>query len=391
MDAGMNTQRKALVVGGGNGIGLAMVLKLLKGGYEKVYVVDKNPPKLNDIDAADRALFEERTQVERVNLLHGAGDVFRKIRDIDTLVITVGFGRVAPFESLVEREVENLIKVNFQSVVNIIHQYYDKIAGAGKFHCAVMGSIAGFLASPLFSVYGASKAGLCAFLENINAELIRHGSPNRILNISPGSLKGTAFSGGENQLAVLDGLCGTILEKMYAGETLFIPDYEEVFKGVIARYREDPVKFALESYDYKLPRISGKPQMVIGYMSGTFDLFHIGHLNILRRAKEQCDFLIVGVHRSGKWKGKETYISHEERIDIVRNIRYVDLAIESYPEDMDAYHEYHYDKLFVGSDYKGSERFNRYEEYFRDKGVEIVYFPYTKGTSSTQLRAAISQ
>ncbi len=387
----MNTQRKALVVGGGNGIGLAMVLRLLKEGYEKVYVVDKNPPNLNDVAPADRALFEGHTEVERVNLLHGAGDVFKRIRDIDTLMVTVGFGRVAPFESLAEKEAENLMKVNFLAVVNIIQQYYDKIAGEEPFHCAVMGSIAGFLASPLFSVYGASKAGVCAFLENINIELMHQGRPNRVLNVSPGSLKGTKFNGGENQLAVLDELCGTILEKMRAGETLFIPDYESVFRGVIARYREDPVKFGLESYDYKTPRISDKPQLVVGYMSGTFDLFHIGHLNILRRAKEQCDFLIVGVHKSGKWKGKETYIPHEERMDIVRNIRYVDLAIESFPEDMDAYHEYHYDKLFVGSDYKGSERFNRYEEYFKDKGVEIVYFPYTKGTSSTQLRVAISQ
>ena len=129
----------------------------------------------------------------------------------------------------------------------------------------------------------------------------------------------------------------------------------------------------------------------VGYTTGVFDLFHIGHLNILRRAKEQCDYLIVGVHKSGAWKGKETYIPFEERRTIVESIKYVDKAIESFPEDADAHAVYRYNKLFVGSDYKGSERFLRYEEFFKDKGVEIVYFPYTKGTSSTQLRDKLSK
>ena len=130
--------------------------------------------------------------------------------------------------------------------------------------------------------------------------------------------------------------------------------------------------------------------MTIGYLSGTFDLFHIGHLNLIRRAKEQCDFLIVAVHDSGKWKGKETFIPFEERKEIVGACRYVDQVVDSPVEDSDAWELYHFDKLFVGSDYKGTERFNRYEEFFKDKGVEIVYFPYTQSTSSTQIRALVN-
>jgi glycerol-3-phosphate cytidylyltransferase len=130
--------------------------------------------------------------------------------------------------------------------------------------------------------------------------------------------------------------------------------------------------------------------MTIGYLSGTFDLFHIGHLNLIRRAKEQCDYLIVAVHDSGKWKGKETFIPFEERKEIVGACRYVDQVVDSPVEDSDAWELYHFDKLFVGSDYKGTERFNRYEEFFKDKGVEIVYFPYTQSTSSTQIRALIN-
>ena len=130
---------------------------------------------------------------------------------------------------------------------------------------------------------------------------------------------------------------------------------------------------------------------VVGYLSGTFDLFHIGHLNILKRAKENCDYLVVGIHRDGSHKGKKTFIPFEERMEIVKSIKYVDEVIESEREDCDVYLKgrVKYDRLFVGSDYKGTERFNRYEKLFEGTGVKIVYFPYTQGTSSTQLRDAL--
>lgn len=382
--------KQALVVGGGSGIGLAMVVKLIHKGYDKVYIVGNMSPDLNDVCADDKEEFNKRTEFNYLNLANGIGNALDKISDIDTLVVTAGFGRVAPFEMLKEKEVENLICVNMLSIIQIIGKYYYKLISNEPFYCAIVGSIAGHIVSPLFSVYGASKSGLCAFIENINAELAHRGTPNRILDISPGSLPGTKFRGGENKISQLYELCVSIIEKMYNREILYIPDYESIYKGVIDRYRENPMKFGVESYDYKIPRVSTKPQLVVGYLSGTFDLFHIGHLNLLRRAKEQCDYLIVGVHKSGAWKGKETFIPFEERIDIIRNIKFVDMAVESCSEDVDAYQLYHYNKLFVGSDYKGTARFNRYEEYFKDKGVQIVYFPYTRGTSSTQLREVIS-
>lgn len=129
--------------------------------------------------------------------------------------------------------------------------------------------------------------------------------------------------------------------------------------------------------------------MKTGYLSGTFDLFHIGHLNLLKRAKEYCDYLIVGINKDGSHKGKEIFIPLEERIEIVKNIKCVNKVIQAYKEDVDAYHEFKYDYLFVGNDYKGSDRFNRYEKYFEGTDVEIIYLEYTQTTSSTKLRKAI--
>lgn len=110
-------------------------------------------------------------------------------------------------------------------------------------------------------------------------------------------------------------LAHEIIDRMTDGKTIFIPQYKETYRGVIERYREDPHKFGLSSYEYKRSsgRIDSRSRIVTGYLSGTFDLFHIGHLNLLRRAKENCDYLVVGVHNDGRRKGKPTFIPLEER------------------------------------------------------------------------------
>ena len=286
--------------------------------------------------------------------------------------------------------------INLLTSAKILRSFYGKLlAGGGgqKFYCGIMVSIAGLVSSPLMAVYSASKAGVFKLVEALNIELEEAGSPNRILNISPGSISGTKFNDPSkpNDISQTLSLANEIIDRMTDGGTLFIPQYNEIYRGVIERYREDPRKFGMSSYEYKKAsgRTDSRSRVVTGYLSGTFDLFHIGHLNLLRRAKEQCDYLVVGIHPSGLRKGKPTFIPLDERKAIVASCRYVDKVIDAPAEDCDAWDEWHYSKLFVGSDYKGSERFNRYEEIFSGRGVEIVYFPYTTTTSSSQIRAAI--
>lgn len=378
--------KKAVIIGGTSGIGCSLANELLKRGYDNVICFGK----VND--KTYRFLKSNKIQIRNINLLNNDFSFLEEIDDtFDTLIITSGFGRVALFEDLADCEVKNLITVNYLSAAIILHKFYSRIKSDNNFYTAVIGSIAGHVVSPLFSVYGSSKSGLCSLIENINSELMAEGFSNRILDVSPGVIKGTSFTGGLTDLSSLEKLSNEILDKMYGKKTLFIPNFDDIYKEVIERYHKNPKEFGLESYKYKKDnnRISSKPQVVIGYLSGTFDLFHIGHLNLLKRAKENCDYLIVGVHESGAWKGKETFIPFEERLEIIRSIKFVDEAVMSCKEDSDAWEKYHYHKLFVGDDYKNTERFNRYEKFFADKGVEIVYFPYTKGTSSTQLRVAI--
>lgn len=376
----------AVVVGGSNGIGLSIVINLIKKGYF-VYIVDRSAPDKNYLN-------NEQYEFIKTDLSDFEPEIFENLtkkEDVNILIITAGYGRVTRFENLDYIEIKNQMQVNAVSAMEIVKIFYNKILSNKDFYTGLMVSIAGRVSSPLFSTYSASKAALSKFIEALNIELEKGNVQNRILEVSPGSLKGTRFNGGKNDLSQTEEIANTIVDRIMNKETLFIPDYDSVYKDVIDRYQKDSRQFGLQSYDYKIQgnREDKSRRTKIGYLSGTFDLFHLGHLNLLKRAKEQCDYLIVGVHPNAAHKGKETFIPLEERKEIVASCKYVDKVVDSCSEDSDAWQLYHYDKLFVGSDYKGTERFNNYEDYFKDKNVEIVYFPYTKSTSSTQIRKLI--
>ena len=125
---------------------------------------------------------------------------------------------------------------------------------------------------------------------------------------------------------------------------------------------------------------------MIGYTAGVYDLFHIGHLNLLKNAKGMCDKLVVGVTTDDlvTYKGKRALIPFEDRIEIVRSIKYVDAAVPQYDMDkLTACKKLGAQILFVGDDWYGTEKWADYEKEFEENGIRIVYFPYTKGVSST--------
>lgn len=135
--------------------------------------------------------------------------------------------------------------------------------------------------------------------------------------------------------------------------------------------------------------------MIIGYTTGVFDMFHIGHLNILRRAKEKCDYLIVGVSSDAcveSYKHKKPVIPYEQRVAIVEAIKYVDEVVPQETMDKLAFlKERHFDVMFHGDEWKGTELYNRYEEEFAKYGARIEYLSHTDGISSSMLREKVNK
>jgi len=137
-----------------------------------------------------------------------------------------------------------------------------------------------------------------------------------------------------------------------------------------------------------------KKKVIIGYTAGVYDLFHIGHLNLLKNAKGMCDKLVVGVTTDDlvKYKGKTAMIPYEDRAEIVRSIKYVDAVVPQ--QDMDKLtmcKKLGASYLFVGDDWYNTEKWNKYEEEFKKEGIKIVYFPYTQGISSTKITEALKK
>ena len=138
----------------------------------------------------------------------------------------------------------------------------------------------------------------------------------------------------------------------------------------------------------------GDEKAIVGYTSGVFDLFHIGHLNLLKNAKGLCDNLIVGVTSDElvSYKNKRAVIGHQERMEIVRNIKYVDAVVPQ--NDMDKFTMWErlkFDVMFVGDDWLNTPKWKELDEKFKAIGVKIIYFPYTKGTSSTLINDTLEK
>ena len=241
-----------LVVGGAGGIGRAIALVLAsRPEVRRVDIVDRAP--LAPI--ADETAGAEKLAVHRFDLESGDFSFFDHFvqGDTDGLFITAGFGRLALFEELDEAYIERSFTVNSVAPIRIVRRFYGRLLAATPFPCAVMVSIAGFMSSPFFSIYGATKAALKIFIESVNVELSRADTPNRILNVSPGHFSGSQFEGGTStQLDQLFPLAQEILSRALAHDDLYIPQYDEVFHAVLERYQADFRKEGQRAYDYKL-------------------------------------------------------------------------------------------------------------------------------------------
>ena len=135
-------------------------------------------------------------------------------------------------------------------------------------------------------------------------------------------------------------------------------------------------------------------KQVIGYTTGVFDLFHIGHLRLLIKAKSLCDKLIVGVTTDDLvcYKSKKSVIPFEERAEIVANIKCVDTVVAQASMDkLGAWEKFQFDIMFVGDDWKNTNKWQEFEKQFKRVGVKIIYFPYTKGTSSTLINEILQK
>lgn len=324
--------KKAVVVGGSNGMGLAVSIELIKKGYY-VEIVDLAAPNEKELGCGN-----ESYNYSYTNLLCFDEDLFQRYvedESVEVLVITAGIGRIADFQFHHIAEIEKTFTIDTISTIKIIRMFYDRIRMSETFYTAVMGSIAGWMSSPSASVYAAAKAGVVRLIESVNIELEVAGSSNRILDVSPSSFKGSRFYGGQNDISLMSGLASEICKRMINRETRFIPQYDEIFKGVLERYHNDPHEYGVHSYNYKESsgRKDNTQRVKTAHICDSFIPFNAEKVALLKEAKSRCDYLVAEVicgdidDSIDDAEVREGKMSLADIKEVVRACRYVDRVI----------------------------------------------------------------
>ena len=210
--------KKAIVIGGSNGIGLAIAFQLIDRGYF-VEVLDRD---FGDLNMLPKGTYHH-TSCDLMDFDEELLKSYATNLEIELLMITAGVGRVANFEAHHIAEIDRILTINTVSTLKIFRIFYDRILSKNNFYAGVMGSIAGWISTPAASVYAASKAGVVRFIESVNIELEVAGMDNRILDVSPASFQGSKFYGGKNDLSVTGILAAQIVEHLLHHDTRFIP------------------------------------------------------------------------------------------------------------------------------------------------------------------------
>lgn len=236
--------KRLLVVGGANGIGLSIATEVAKDvDCEKIYILDKVAVAPENMNSKFESVQFDLTSEDY--------SIFDRFQDIDSLMITAGFGKLALFKDISDSHITSSFAVNSVAPIRVIHHFMDKLMGCNDFYCGIMVSIAGFMSSPFFAVYGATKAALKIFIESVNVELEKGGSSNRILNVSAGSIQGSSFNGGKTDVSKLSFIAKEIISNLESKNDLLIFQYDEIFKEVLCRYNKDFRAEGRHSYDYK--------------------------------------------------------------------------------------------------------------------------------------------
>lgn len=356
--------KKAIILGSNSYLGL-LIEEILKKQGINVQVIGKEN-KAYQLATSKLGIYSEL-----IALI--------KAEKPDILINCVGSGVISDYESsLIDIELD--LRINTLFPLNIFVPLLEDID-----YILNINSVAIALPSPLFASYAASKAYTAKYIETINAENINSSNKAVITDVhlfnfsnSPSFGDGTHANHKTNLARI-----NKTIDAMFMRQTNY---FEAPFFEVKKRSEFERIAFIERSQNQKIQRVHKK--RIIGYLTGSFDLFHYGHLKLIARAASQVDVLVVGVHNSGAWKGKNFHDTLTIRKQNIKALRYVDRVITTSGEDDQDWENVHYNYLFVGDDYQNSKRFNKYEKTLKNK-AKIIYLPRTKNISSTFLRETI--
>jgi short-subunit dehydrogenase len=243
------------IFGGSHGLGLATAKLLSEIGYS-VEIVGRDFALAKSVFSEGSAEGDKVKFIRHDLLTDCLDELFTKVSERPRAVFyTAGIGKLEHFSDTDISFIRSCYAVNTEIPTIIIKKYYSRMCHDDQFHFGCVTSVAGQIASPLFSVYAASKAATSRLIESINIELQAAGRSNFITDFCPGHFSGSSFSGGETDLSGLTKISRQLVDATFSSARIFIPAYNEVYSSVIKRYHQNREAFGLESYEYKMKRM----------------------------------------------------------------------------------------------------------------------------------------
>lgn len=236
--------KKIVIIGGTSGLGLSLAIEL-RNRFSKAKILIVGKIKPTDLCTKFSLDFL------KIDLSSPYYD-WKFCSDSNFIVYAAGVGRLTSFEKIDEKEINSTICVNATNAIHLIHSKKKELISADSCQISVITSIAGKIPSPLFALYAASKALLGSYISSINIELSKKETKNRIIEIAPGYIEGTALYGKKTNLEKLTSVSKTILNEIENKKYLIIPKDEKKYLEILERAHKNPLEFGNQSYDYKL-------------------------------------------------------------------------------------------------------------------------------------------
>lgn len=239
--------KKIVIIGGTSGLGLSLAIELRNRFINKnILVVGQTRPK----DLCDKFNLD----FLKIDFSSPHYD-WNFCSDSNFIIYSAGVGQITNFDEIEEKDINRTISINATNVIHLINSKKKELISINSCQISVVTSIAGKIPSPLFALYAASKALVSSYISSINIELKKRKTKNRIIEIAPGYIEGTALYGEKTNLDKLNNVSKTILDGIEKQKYLIIPKDEKLYLEILERAQKNPLEFGIQSYDYKLEEL----------------------------------------------------------------------------------------------------------------------------------------
>ena len=236
--------KKIVIIGGTSGLGLSLAIKLRKKFNDSnILIIGRNKP--------EELCYKHNFNFYEIDL-SSPNNNWKFCQNSNYIIYAAGIGKISKFDEFEDEDINKTISINATNVIQLINSKKKELMSLDDCKISVVTSIASKIPSPLFAIYGATKALVSSYISSINIELLKNGSKNQIIEIAPGYIEGTSFYGKKTDIKKINNISEKILDNIDKNKNFIIPENDKMYLEIIKKAQKNPQEFGSESYDYKI-------------------------------------------------------------------------------------------------------------------------------------------